>query len=87
MGLKVNATLTFTSYTVDDEGIHLHFVSPDPGPGEPSDYYVLLTDTDLANATTQAAVVNAVQNKLNRAFRFQGIAPKLDALIGQSLTV
>lgn len=87
MGLRANATLTFLDYNVNDVGIHMHFVSPDPGPGEPSDYYILLTDTDLAGVTTQLNLRNLVLTKLQRAFRAQGIASKLDPFIGQSLSI
>ena len=87
MALRTNASLTFTDYSVDDEGIHLHFVSPDPGPGEPSDYYIVLRDTDLAGVTTQGALRTLVENKLKRKLRSAGIASKLDSFIGQSLVV
>ena len=87
MPLQPNANMLFTDYTVDDVGIHLHFVCSNPGPGEPSDYFVLLTDTELSGATTPENLTNTLEQKLKRAFRFQGIAPKLDALINTSIRI
>ena len=87
MALRTNATLTFMDYNVDDVGIHMHFVSPDPGAGQPSDYFILLTDAALAGVTTNANLRNLVETKLKRAFRAQGIATKLDPFLGQSLVI
>lgn len=80
-------TLTFTSYEVTDGGITLHFVSPDPGPNRPSDYYVALTDAELAGVSTQAQLQTLVTTKLNRKLRAVGSSTKLDPFIGQSLTI
>ena len=80
-------TLTFTSYEVTDSGISLHFVSPDPGPAKPSDYYVSLTDAEIAGVSTQAQLRTLVTNKLNRKLRALGFTTKLDPFIGQSLTI
>ena len=87
MGLQTDATMVFNSYEVVDEGLKLHFVCSNPGGGENSDYYVLVTDTELATITTQAQLKTLVQTKLQRKFRAQGIAAKLDIFIGQSLTI
>lgn len=80
-------TLTFTDYTVLDDGIQFHFASPDPGAGQPSDYYVQATDAELAAVTTQAQLRTLVTNKLQRKLRATGIATKLDPFIGQSLVI
>lgn len=80
-------TLTFRAYDVEDGGIRLRFVSPDPGPGRVSDYDVLLTDTELVAVTTQAQLRTLVIDKLNRKLRAANIASKLDAFIGQSLVI
>ena len=87
MTLRANATLTFTSYEVTNEGIDFHFVSPDPGPGEPSDYFVLITDAELATVTTQLQLRTLVRDRLERKLRATGIASKLDQFIGQSLVI
>lgn len=87
MSLQANVTLTFTSYEVTDEGIVLHFVSPDPGPGEMSDYYVLLTDTELAGVSNQSQLATLIRTKLERRIRAVGIASKLDPFIGQSMVI
>ena len=87
MPLKANATLTFHHYEVLDLQIELTFLSPDPGPGEPSFWTVTLTDTELAGVATQLQLKNLVESKLNRKFRLVNIASKLDQFIGQNLTV
>jgi len=85
--LKTNATMVFASYDVQDEGIQLHFVCPDPGGGEASDYSCLLTDAELASITTLAELKALAKTKLERKLRAATIATKLDPLIGQSLVV
>ena len=87
MALKTNTVLTFTSYTATDDGIILAFVAADPGAGQPSDYTVTLTDVDLATVINGATFLSLVQSKLNRKFRATGIASKLDARIGDTITV
>ena len=92
--LKTNATVTFAvfpewdaAYLVEDGGIRLHFICVDPGPGQVSDYFILLTDTDLAAVVNQAQLRTLVETKLKRTLRATGIASKLDAFIGQSVTI
>ena len=78
----------FEEYEVLDGGITLHFVVPDPGAGRPNDYYVLVTDAELAGASNTAQLRTLVQTKLERKFRAAGgIAARLDPFLGQSLTV
>jgi len=87
MGLKENATMTFMDYQVEDGGIRLHFLCPDPGPGEASDYFVLVTDDELSGISSLPELKQLVTAKLERALRATNIASKLDGLIGQSLTI
>ena len=87
MAVQANATFIFESYTVEDGGIRLIFLCPNPGPGNESLYYILLTDVDLAAVTTQAQLRNLVETKLKRSIRATGIASKLDQFIGQSLVL
>lgn len=87
MALRPTATLTFSGYEVSDDGIIMRFVCLLPGPGEPTDYFILLSDVDLATVTTQLQLRTLVQSKLDRKLRAAGIASKLDGFIGQSLTV
>jgi hypothetical protein len=87
MAIQANATLTFSDYAVTDEGIGFHFVCTAPGPGEPSDYYVAMTDAELAATANAAALRTALTAKLGRKLRASGIASRLDGLIGQNLTV
>jgi hypothetical protein len=87
MSINPTATLQFTDYEVTDDGIRLHFVSPDPGAGNNSDYYVTLTDVELAGAQTQAALIALVQGRVNRKLNAAGIAAKLALFVGQSLVL
>lgn len=87
MALATNATMTFRDYEVQDTQIVMHFTCPAPGAGNVSDYYIALTDTELAGVSTQGQLATLVTTKLNRKLRSTGIATKLDAFIGQSLTV
>lgn len=87
MALKANAVLTFTGYTITDFGIDLHFTCADPGPGEPNDYRVFVSDTELATVTTLAQFRTLVDAKLNRSVRAANIASKLDQYIGAQRTV
>ena len=86
MTLKTNATMTFNSYKVEEGGIRLVFLCPDPGAGEESYWNVLITDAELGTITTAQQFKDMVKTKLQRLFRATGIATKLDALIGQSIT-
>lgn len=94
MPLSANAVLTFAifpewerAYRVEDGGIHMHFVCANPGAGQVSDYFIFLTDADLAGAANQNQLLTLVTTKLNRALRATGIASKLDQFVGQSITI
>lgn len=87
MALKANANLTFLRYTVENDGTHLWFLCADPGPGEDTDYMIVLTDDDLATVTTQLQLKNLVLGKFARKIRAQNIASKLDGFLGQNITV
>ena len=84
MALKTNASLQFTAYRAEDAGIVLIFLCADPGPGQQSHYEVLVTDAELAAVVSGLDFRNLVLTKLQRRFR---ASSKLDALIGQSVTV
>ena len=87
MSLKANASMTFVGYGVGNDGITLNFVCAQPGAGEPTDYLVFFTDTELTAISTQPQLAAAVRAKLERKYRLTNIASKLDAFIGQSLTI
>lgn len=87
MPVQANATFIFQSYFVSDGGISLVFLCTDPGPGEESEYTVLVTDAELSAVTTQVQLRNLVDAKLKRKIRSANIASKLDQFIGQSLVI
>ena len=66
MAVKTNATMTFVSYEVEDAGVRFHFVCPDPGPGELSDYYLPSFDTWSRNLRLAR---NALQEQKNTSRR------------------
>lgn len=85
MPLNANLTMIFIDYLVNDDGVVLHFLCPNPGAAQESDYYVLLTDAEIASVSTTPQLATLVKSKLQRKLRATGMATKLDALIGQSL--
>lgn len=93
MALRDNATLTFKGFTMEASefqpilGVRLHFECLDPGPEQPSDYYIILTIAELAAVTGQAQLRTLVMDKLNLQIRALGVASKLTPFIGQSLVV
>lgn len=87
MSLASNATMTFTGYRIEHNGIRMSFVCANPGGGEPSDYDVFLTDEELSGAVNTAALKTLVTSKLGRLYRATGLSGKLDPLIGQSITI
>jgi hypothetical protein len=89
MALRTGAVLTFDSFEVQDNGTTLlKFVCTDPGPGEPTDYTVTVTDAELAAATTTPLLRTLIQGKLDRKIRAaSGISTRLSPFVGQTLTV
>jgi hypothetical protein len=93
MALKPNASMVFTRYEIERDGVTLWFVCPDPGAGEPSDYEIFFPDAELGIATTPIVVTNiqtfgdACIQKLKRHYRAEQIAAKLNPLLGRTLTL
>ena len=87
MALKPNASMVFTRYEIERDGVVLWFVCPDPGAGEPSDYAIYFTNAELAAVTDLASFQTACLTKLKRVYRAEGIATRLDGLIGRTLTL
>lgn len=85
--LAANATMVFTDYQIKDEGLELHFVCPNPGAGEASDYYVLATDAELSVITKVSEFKTLIVNKLQRKLRAANLASKLDPYVGQSVVI
>ena len=78
--------LIFESYEVLDTGLTLRFEETFPD-GHSQYQSIFLTQPELDAVTTQAQVRTLVENKLKRKIRAVGIATKLNAFIGQSLTI
>ncbi len=87
MSVRANATMVFMDYEVQDTGIQLHFLCPDPGPGKASDYYVFVTDAEVGAIRNLAQAQTLITTKLARKLRAAVIADKLDQYIGQSVVV
>lgn len=87
MPLKADATMVFIDYQIKDNGLELHFVCPDPGSGEVSDYYILATDAEILAVTEISEFRTLVVDKLERKFRAINLASKLDPYIGQGVVI
>lgn len=87
MPLKQNAHMVFADYWIDDQGTHAHFVCNDPGPGEPTDYFILFTDSDLGSQTTVPGLIAMAKTKLQNKARGALAASKLDQLLGQEIVI
>lgn len=81
------ADLTFLSYEITDLGTELEFLNPAPGAGKPTNYTILLTDTELSGVSTANQLRTLVTGKLQRKLQTANIASKLDPFIGQSVTI
>ena len=81
------ASFTFLGYEVEDSGVVMEFLNSAPGPDRPSNYTIRLTDAELGAVTTQLQLRNAVQAKLRRKIQGEGVSAKLDAFIGQTITI
>lgn len=88
--LAPNADFKFVDYEVKDDEIIVHFVCSNPGAAMPSDYYINLTDEEVANLTDvvdQASMDALVAQfetlsieKLQRKYRAENIAHKLEPI-------
>lgn len=81
------ASFTFLGYDVQDTGIELEFANFTPGPGLPTNYTILITDAEIAGVSTLSQLRTLVIGKLRRKLQAEGIATKLDPLIGLSVTI
>ena len=78
---------TFAGYEVTDAAIVLHFINYAPGAGRDNDYYVSLTDAELAAVSTATQLRDLAIQKLQRKLKASGIAGRLDTFIGQVVTI
>jgi hypothetical protein len=65
----------------------MQFLCANPGPGEASQYTILITDVELATVTLQAQLLTLVTTKLQRKFRSSGIASKIDPFVNTAITI
>lgn len=84
-----NTVFTFLRYEVQTDGmsVRLYFQADNPGPENPNEWMIAVTDTELSGVSNLGQMRTLVTTKLNRLIRSTGIAAKLDLLIGQSLTI
>ena len=78
LDLKANASMKFVDYVVGDEFATLHFLCSNPGPGQPSDYYIKLLNSDIETILTAGDFNTLIQTALKRKYRADGIAQYLD---------
>jgi len=72
---------TFNGYEVLDTSVRFEFRGAD------ADINIYLSDAELATVNTPAALRTILEAKLRRKVNREGIASKLDAFIGQSVTI
>ena len=84
MPLQANAVLQFTGYFAVETGLMLQFVCLEPGPGEPTDYDVFVTDAEWTAAGNNTQRRALVLGKIQR--RYRPIAT-LENFIGESFTI
>jgi len=77
-------TFTLTSYEIQTNGINLHFVSPNPGAGMPTDYYVFISDEEIGVSLTSPVFTKIVQSKIDKLFSGGGISSFLDSNLNAS---
>lgn len=86
MSFNPTATMTFRDYEVLDVGVRCHFESPNPGPGENSDYYIILSVVDVVGKSL-AQLTALAKAALNEKLLATGISDVLDPLIGQNIVL
>ena len=72
---------TFEYYNVTDTGIEMFFLNAN------TRVMIFVTDAELSGITTQNQLRTLVIAKLQRKLQANGIAAKLDPLIGNSVTI
>ena len=72
MALRGSATMQLIDYAVEDGGVRFHFLCPDPGAGENSDYYVFLTNLEISSSTSDNALKTKLSDALKRRYRNVG---------------
>lgn len=87
MALNTNAIMKFIGYEILDDGIvACTFLCLLPGAGEPSNYVIHLSDSEITGSTL-AQLKTLVTQRLQRKFRSNGLSTYLDGLIGQDVTI
>ena len=87
MSLPPNSELTLMDYQITDLGLDLRFVCFVPGPGQATDYSIVLTDADLVGVATQAQLRSLVISRLQRKLRATALTAKIDPFVGQTVTI
>lgn len=77
----------FVDYEIKDDGVVLHLVADDPGPGQPNDIYLQVTDEELKAAPQAEQVLELVKAKLERKLKATGLLHILDKLTGIEIVV
>ena len=87
MPLQINAVMRFERYSILDDQVDLYFLCRSPGPGEPNEYRVSITDAEMTAIGNLQEFRNLVDAKLKRQFRGQNVSYKLDQFIGEALRI
>lgn len=81
--VQAGARFVLTDYEADESGVTLHFVSPNPGPGQATDYYVRVLDNEIAGQATAESLSAFILTKLQKKIRAAGYSTKVDPLLGR----
>lgn len=69
-----------------ENGIRFHFLAPNPGGGENSDYYLFYTNAEFDALTNQNQVDTSFTVRLARMIRQTDVRTKMQGLIGKAYT-
>ncbi len=74
-------------YEVLENGVRFHFVSPNPGPGLNSDYYVFFSGAEWSSISNQNQLDSEFTTRLTRLARLADVKARADGLLAKTFTV
>lgn len=87
--LPAGKLLVLQGYTVDPaaNGIQLHFVCSDPGPGLPTDYYLFMPHDELEGATNLTQLRTLINGRIDRYIGTDAVIDRVNQITGETFTV
>jgi hypothetical protein len=88
MPLRTSTILKFERYYVlDSNETKLEFSCTNPGAGEESLYWIVLTDDEISTIIDALTYDTLISDKLKRKYRSANISTKLDRYFGRETTI